>query len=495
MMKNSRKIKIIAKILMINTIVLLVVLSAVEYFLSMQESAGKFLSESWFEENKKVYKENNKKNNYLSGKKDIWRSRYYKEHGTFKKTILVIGDSFVWGAALKNFNDVWWRQLENRLHGLGYDVDVIACGVNGWTTSDQLERVKELAGEYAPDLIIWSYVTNDADESVKFKQKGKSAVIQFDSSGYIRHFAESDLAIKASRLLGHFLPNLSYSLVSKRNEKLLSCLYFPPDMRRKVGYPYKEWELEILKGENFAEYLRTLDKVSTFVKTSGIPCFFVTLPHFLDYDYFNKRYSVVEGEFKKRGIPFVNLLSSLEEEFGHDQRDPIQWGANPADGHPGISLTNFFANEVASIIEDKYNYIFKKNNLIILDGIIVNDVSPFELSFEQNGNDIVIYYPDDNTILYKMPSGEPYVMLNFSSPIYIQSIVVEAPERSKIKIVAEVHDPSSYYLDNLYEAEKIRDKYIFHLPSREKQEIRSLRISANFEEENSDNKISMKIIN
>src|SRR4029434_5090068 len=84
-----------------------------------------------------------------------------------RRTILVLGDSFVWGPPYLSLNHLWWRQLMIELERRGYrQVRVVAAGHSGWSTHRELECLEELLGEVKPDLVIWGYVTNDPDEKL-----------------------------------------------------------------------------------------------------------------------------------------------------------------------------------------------------------------------------------------------------------------------------------------------------------------------------------------
>jgi hypothetical protein len=82
-----------------------------------------------------------------------------------KKRILVVGDSFVWGWAQDNINNVWWKQLSYALKKNGYqDVEIIAAGMNGFSIVDETQKIildEEYIESIQPDLIIIGYVYND----------------------------------------------------------------------------------------------------------------------------------------------------------------------------------------------------------------------------------------------------------------------------------------------------------------------------------------------
>jgi hypothetical protein len=103
-----------------------------------------------------------------------WRDRYYS--GTFntlgyrdvewteamvadKIKVMVVGDSFVEGAGIKDPQDRFSNQLAQKL---GPDYAVFNLGRRGAYTSQEMYAV--LNYPYPPDIMVWSYVINDIEE-------------------------------------------------------------------------------------------------------------------------------------------------------------------------------------------------------------------------------------------------------------------------------------------------------------------------------------------
>ncbi len=62
-------------------------------------------------------------------------------------------------------NDIWWRQLAREVDRRGYkDVEIIAAGMQGINTRIELDVAKKVIPKFKPDLVIWGYIPNDADE-------------------------------------------------------------------------------------------------------------------------------------------------------------------------------------------------------------------------------------------------------------------------------------------------------------------------------------------
>ena len=157
-----------------------------------------------------------------------------------KKRILIIGDSFVYGSGHININELWWRQLQLELENRGYlNVEVIAAGVNGASTQEQLRWIKELGifEKVSPDLVLFGYIANDPD----VKQKSGLAFIKQ------RSFPELDMPFDFLDLF----ENINFTLNSLYKDKLSS---FPEN--NVTGFNYRDWELKLLEGKNFTAKLK-----------------------------------------------------------------------------------------------------------------------------------------------------------------------------------------------------------------------------------------------
>ncbi|MEQ8191476.1 MAG: SGNH/GDSL hydrolase family protein [Candidatus Eremiobacterota bacterium] len=76
---------------------------------------------------------------------------------TDKKIIFLIGDSFVAGQGIKNFEDRFSNILEKKLN----NYSVFNLGVIGLNTRGEFKILSNIYNNYKPDLIILSYFCND----------------------------------------------------------------------------------------------------------------------------------------------------------------------------------------------------------------------------------------------------------------------------------------------------------------------------------------------
>ncbi|MBL8897112.1 MAG: hypothetical protein JNM84_05770 [Planctomycetes bacterium] len=95
-----------------------------------------------------------------------------------KKRIVSLGDSFTVGyevAAEDTFSSV----LERELRRDGIDVDVLNCGVSGFSTAEECLYLERELLRYEPDLVLVSFFPNDFDDNLRtglFRLEGEKLV-------------------------------------------------------------------------------------------------------------------------------------------------------------------------------------------------------------------------------------------------------------------------------------------------------------------------------
>lgn len=87
--------------------------------------------------------------------------------------ILVLGDSFSFGAGIKRAEDTYPALLD---HKLGPEWEVINSGVRGWSTADELAFLKSEGLALKPDLLIVGHVLNDAETPELKEAKVRRAI-------------------------------------------------------------------------------------------------------------------------------------------------------------------------------------------------------------------------------------------------------------------------------------------------------------------------------
>lgn len=399
-----------AKVLLYMIGAIAVIAFLVDWRLASLATDGRVNLQEWVIDNQTIKLENHSKiqNNITS---PIFRSLGYAppQPSKDRKRILVIGDSFIWGDGLTNINMTWWRQLQWELDRRGYrNVDVVAAGTNGASTQDQYGWLTsgKLLEQTKPDVIVFGYVTNDpqmkdVDGRDMVKQRSLGAGVDLTSSA-----------------VGRFFPNLAFEISNRINNKRE---YLAGE---ESGYPYGLWELKILEGENFKAYKRLLAQLAKTLDEASIPAFFITTPNSPNADSFEPRYAPIRPAFKEAGIRLVDLLPPLLECCSRIEAWELLWSANPANGHPGSRMAQFYAGHVANILEKEYPQVLGLRSQEKDEAVPkVNDWHPSSLSPRQiAAGEWEVNVPIDKSRQLFMPVRKPHFALNFERPVNIKKI-------------------------------------------------------------------------
>ena len=429
---GGRQIPILPRLSILYFLVFIVLLlistCALEWRLAALSDRGLLNSQAWKVANQLLYKLDQRKV-HSTYENPLWFSDGIPFHDSGKRRILVIGDSFVWGDGSLNCNDLWWRQLERALHHAGYwNVEVIAAGLNGASTQDELYWLKDLKliERVKPDVIVIGYVTNDPD--------------CVDAEG--RHYVPQNLSLqpktsRPSSLAAHVFPQLTFQidrLLSRRNETM-----------HQGGFDYADWELKILEGPNIQAYQKVLMELGEFLKQSGVPYLAVTLPNQPDPDFWRRRYAVVSPLFQNAGIPFHDLSPAFLNEYGSGG-NLLRWAINPANGHPGPLSTSFYARQVSALlIRTAPSALGALAPPPINLKPEINDWMPPTLHPVQIGESewILDYSNDTRKNLPVLPLRKPFSMLAFREPVAIRRVEVSGARLRRAELFLQEIDPST----------------------------------------------------
>ena len=400
-------------------------------FLATQRSV---VSNDWAAENDAINKMNYQK--VLGSATDpVWRSTGIavgpRSPGIGR--ILVIGDSFVWGDGYLNANDIWWRQLERELRHRGYfGVEVVAAGRNGASTQQQLEWVKNpsFLPVIQPDVVVLGYVTNDPDVR---GMDGQYLVRQFGRDLPLPSWAGLDAT------LGRLAPTVTAQLKPKLTAKWASM--------QKGAYPYDIWERKILESPNIEAYAQVVAALGGALREYGRPVVVVTLPNAPAKEEFAARYSPIEPLFAAAGLPFVNLLDTFVREYpstdGHIGSGVLQWGVNPANGHPGPTATRFHARQVSDILERSFPQVLGERSTVApRRAPRINDwMPPAAAVTETAPAQWHLVYPNPGDLAPRQPLGEPHVMLAFELPVAIRKVRLSGKRLDGARLWFTATDP------------------------------------------------------
>ncbi|MDC0038453.1 SGNH/GDSL hydrolase family protein [Gammaproteobacteria bacterium] len=231
------------------------------------------------------------------------------------RRIAVLGDSFIWGDGIPN-NQIWSHILEKKITDQYSKVEVLSWGKNGWSTQDELRFLESTGVQYQIDLLLLGWVTNDPDLG-DLKQQ---------------YLMWNHAAIWAP--LAKIFPNTFDFAVSHINSILYHHVF--PE------YGYGPWEKKLYSSENLERYAIVLKKLRELCEKNRIKLLVVFTPN-NHSNHFAKIYAKIIPILERFDMAYLNLLPRVREQVGHIPTDKL--AASRADGHPGVVMTNLFANE------------------------------------------------------------------------------------------------------------------------------------------------------
>lgn len=231
-----------------------------------------------------------------------------KDSGIFR--IAVLGDSFIWGDGLP-YDSAWSHKLEQRILAQYDNIEVMHWGRNGWQTKQQVEFYTTEGYKFKPDLLILGFVDNDPD-------MGRFEHMHYD-----------------------FRNNywLFYKIWPSLAEKVLSKAY---------SHSYNKWLKRLYGDENLQYYSGIWKSFMQELAKADIDYFIVQTPACLSPEC-HTYYREIQPFFSNLDLEYVDLYPTAFEKLGHLPYDSLR--ANLANYHPGTRMTNLFADEVLSYLQ------------------------------------------------------------------------------------------------------------------------------------------------
>ncbi len=493
-MKYSNNIKIIKNIekivfrLIIFIIIILIILLIINYIILKVEQKDIRLSKEYiFYDviNEKINKSNSEKMNL-----DFWdyeRKDYTVKIGNEKignkenkKRILVVGDSFIWGHAQDNLNNLWWRQLEYILKKNGYEnVEVIAAGMNGFSIVDETEKIilnEEYMKKIEPDLVIIGFVSNDweiNDEKDEYYKDGIEEFEDNDKEEYIEEHLNNKIAMA--------LKEKFKGIYEKAIELLMEKEYAKEEFKEKYGYSFKQKEILY----NTEEYIKRIEKRAIEpVSNMNIPVLVVNFYYdSLEGNSLPKFKDKVFELLKKYGIENYDLENLYKKEFKNIEYNELK--VNIADYHPGARLMNFYAKKIYNyLIENHIQTLGEKINdgSTSISEFQINDYQPSNINLKKiKSDEYTLNFPlNYEKLLQNYDTKESYVKLNLKYPVNIEKIELRADKCNIKSVKVDVYDEEKGYeteYDIELDIESIKENKIAYSVKTDKK-ITSIKISA-----------------
>lgn len=390
--------------------------------------------------------------------------------------IVVIGDSFVFGAYSLNRNEIFWRVLENDFRKDGKRVNVFGVGATGANAYEELTWLKDttLVEDLDPDLVIFGYVYNDADDSIDIE----GSEVDWENE------------LPFLKVMGRLMPNITAKLIERVSARTMYT-----DKYQNSEYVGIDGAPPVLKGRFYDKYKADfVEKLDEYAATASFPVAVVTLPNIPDsymlealYEPLEELYSETENLSYYNSIDDFNKFASLKHRNNYS--------VNIADFHPGSATNRFFADYIKNFIQEDFADIFKKTEHSFENSgrVIINEYLPFGTAPEktsENETETVykIKYPSEGvhsvygieveSYFLKNPLGKEHIRLSFSEGINIEEIRAEG-QYSNIEIYYTCTNEKLNYDDHsIFECDKTSDGAFVADKNRK---ITSVLISADFE--------------
>ncbi len=223
--------------------------------------------------------------------------------------IVVMGDSYIWGDGLA-YEKTWGHKLGRKISERFKNVETLSWGKNGWSIKDEYAFFIETGYQYHADLLLFGFGHNDPD------------------MGIYKHM--NPIWYKRLGFLYKIFPSITGGILDKIYNR-----------------SYEKWVKNIYKNENLEKFQDMLYDIKELEKIYNLKIAFIMTPRNLHEDY-KIFFPKIEVLFKNAGLKYINLFPSMQEEFAATPPDSLM--ANPANGHPGEKLTEFYADKTLFFI-------------------------------------------------------------------------------------------------------------------------------------------------
>lgn len=356
--------------------------------------------------------------------------------------ILVLGDSFVWGEASLNRNELFWRQLEQMLREKGYNVRVRAIAAEGATGCEELAWLKTAVAEgFSADLVIFGYVYNDAMRP---------------GNGFGK--PPERMVIPQLTWFENLLPRFAQKVYAYIDAKTLYT--------KKYGDRYKDSYISILDEDLFPYYRENFAlPLDSFSKANGLPAIVVTLPNETNSSLLEEAYKPLTEVFAGTGIGYYNSYYSFKKQYGgHKHKNNIK--INEGNIHPGSAAHRFYAEYICDLLLRDYGDVLGEptgedlnSRLIAVNERMPGDIDLKTVSESETGSVYTFSYPDVSVphYLYEIeispyclrnPIKEGYIKLSFENPADLAEVRITGDKGQEIKLWYTTVDQKLGYDDH-----------------------------------------------
>jgi len=250
-----------------------------------------------------------------------------KNPGTFR--VLALGDSFTFGAGVRDASDLYPALLERSLNESappGTTFEVVNTGLRGMNTGDQIDYLAERGLDLKPDLITVGHVPNDAEtEALKRARRD-------------RRLASTWLPTHYHVLLNRY--SFTYYIVRQ------NALHLIARLTGKTGAESEsaQYLRSLYRGDHLAEHERRMLQLTRLGEERGVPVVWIAFPQigFVQdgVDPLDDVHDALMGITDRNDLKLVDLGPAIRAS------DAPTLTVSPWDGHPNEAVHRIAAAEL-----------------------------------------------------------------------------------------------------------------------------------------------------
>ncbi len=227
------------------------------------------------------------------------------------KRILLVGDSFTFGAA-NAYEDIWPVIFSDKLSEQGRPAEVINAGVPGYDTRKEVLYLERLYSKYEPDVVVLTFLPHDLFSNAP--ANSRQAPLDFAARSSRKPPMRSHLLILFKRILraSDFFYSRLY-LLTRRAQSFMAPL------NARLTQQIEVTKKLFLQAKTFCE-----NRGAKFVVLS-IPQLFQVLVKAHGYDLENVDVDFIDKEFhafsKENGFLWIPLLPEFVQEYRRSEAD------------------------------------------------------------------------------------------------------------------------------------------------------------------------------
>jgi hypothetical protein len=253
--------------------------------------------------------------------------------------VVVLGDSFVWGAGLPP-QQRWTSQLEQSI-----DCTVYPMGQRGWSSLEYLGYYERHLHDLQFDYLLIGVVSNDPHPRGMFRGLGypKDPLLESNEHtlGHLLGFEPLD-ELRSSLRTYDFVNQIVKNTLDSRTATRGS-LAAPPI----VAYGYASWELRLYQDDIYSIWTQAL---AEFSKLTRHQAGFLLTPT-ANSPREQRIWTQIAATMTELDATFRNTYPRVDELFAHQPRPRTAW-ANPGDPHPGAAQMQLYAQQALLLLQD-----------------------------------------------------------------------------------------------------------------------------------------------